>query len=117
WNLYKKDADAGNTTWADYPSLGFNKDWIVVNVNMFNNSNDAFNTGKIYVFSKADLYAGGAGTFTLITDPTIFTAVPAITYDNSLAIEYLLQGFNGNSGGSGFLKMYGITGAVGAEAL
>src|SRR2546423_8540783 len=35
WNLFSVDADASNATWADFPSVGFNKDWIVVNANMF----------------------------------------------------------------------------------
>src|SRR5436190_15436449 len=35
WNLFSVDADASNATWADFPSVGFNKDWIVVSTNMF----------------------------------------------------------------------------------
>src|SRR5439155_4732831 len=35
WTLFKFDADSGNSTWADYPTLGFNRDWVVVTVNMF----------------------------------------------------------------------------------
>ncbi len=30
WNLFKVDVDATNAVWADYPSVGFNKDWIAV---------------------------------------------------------------------------------------
>src|SRR6266853_2340300 len=30
WYLFRVDADPSNVGWADYPSLGFNKDWIVV---------------------------------------------------------------------------------------
>jgi len=35
WNLFSVDADGSNATSADYTSLGFNKDWIVVSMNMF----------------------------------------------------------------------------------
>jgi hypothetical protein len=117
WNLYEKDADAANVLWADYPSLGFNKDWIVVQVNMFPITTGTFRT-QIYVFNKSDLYSGGTGLFTLFSQTSIGdTQVPAITYDNALAVEYLLQDWNGNFAGSGFLRLYSITGPVGSETL
>jgi len=116
WNLYKVDADPGNLVWADYPSLGFNKDWIVVQVNMFPNAGGSLVRTQIYAFSKANLYAGGAGTFTLFSRTGIGgTQVPAVTYDNALATVHLVQSWNGNFGGAGFLRMYSITGTVGAE--
>src|SRR5882672_2535186 len=34
WNLFSVDV-SGTANWADFPSVGFNKDWIVVNINMF----------------------------------------------------------------------------------
>ena len=46
---------------ADYPTLGFNGDWIVVQTNVFTVSEGAFVASNIYAFNKADLYAGGAG--------------------------------------------------------
>ena len=102
--------------WADYPSVGFNKKWVVVQVNMFNISDNAFNETQIYVFDKAALYGG---TFT----STVFasavdgaTQVPAVTYSYPGGIEelYLLQRWNS---GAGALRLYAITGAVGSEAL
>jgi hypothetical protein len=117
WNLYKQDADADDVVWADYPSIGFNKDWIVVSVNMFTSAN-AFSREHVYVFNKADLYANGTGLFTLFSRTGIGgTLVPAITYDNSLATMYLIQNFTGDSGGNGYLRAYTITGSVGSEAL
>ncbi len=35
WYRFKIDVDANNGVWADYPSLGFNQNWVVVQVNMF----------------------------------------------------------------------------------
>ena len=35
WFRYLLDGDATDTLWADYPSVGFNKDWIVISANMF----------------------------------------------------------------------------------
>jgi len=118
WNLYKVDADAADLAWADYPSLGFNKDWIVVQVNMFAVADDAFVRSQIYAFRKANLYSGGAGLFTLFSDASIGgTQTPALTYDPAASTLYLVQNFNGNSGGQGFLRVYSITGPVGGESL
>ncbi|HVS21719.1 MAG TPA: hypothetical protein VHD88_07710 [Pyrinomonadaceae bacterium] len=58
WNLFRFDVDSADTLWADYPMLGFNKDWIFVSLNMFTMSNNSFSRGQIYVFNKANLNAG-----------------------------------------------------------
>ncbi|HUQ34104.1 MAG TPA: DUF4214 domain-containing protein [Pyrinomonadaceae bacterium] len=119
WNLYRVDADSADILWADYPSMGFNKSWIVVQANMYpiTEGTGSF-LSHIYVFNKANLYAGGSGLYTLIKAPNLGgTMVPAITYDSTLSAIYLLQNWNGNSGGSGYLGLYSITGAVGSEVL
>src|SRR5262249_6171789 len=36
WFLYRVDADSTHQVWADYPSVGFNKDRIVIQSNMYN---------------------------------------------------------------------------------
>jgi hypothetical protein len=117
WNLYRIDADATNLVWVDYPSMGFNRDWICVQVNVYDMANN-FSRSHMYVFNKANLYVGGAGLFTLISSAAIGgTQVPAITYDNTLSTLYLLQTWNGNSGGNGWLRLYTVTGPVGSEVL
>lgn len=116
WDLYRVDADATDTYWADYPSVGFNKDWIVVTYNAFKNLDDAFGGAIIRAFKKADLYAGTAATHTLFPPDTgASTLAPALTFDNSLATLYLVQNFIGNSGGVGSLEIETITGPVGSE--
>ena len=102
WNLYKFDADPADLLWADYPSLGFNKDWVVVNVNIFTiNSGNAVR-GDIYVIDKGELYAGaGSPRRQVLSDLTAFTLCPAITYDATLAVEYLVQTLNAGLGTSG----------------
>lgn len=122
WNIYRIKADPTATTttgvWADYPSIGFNPTWIVVQVNMFNIANNAFNRSHVYVFNKTELYLGGAGNFRLFTLANTLggTQVPAVTYDPNLTL-YLLQNFNGNSNGRGHLRLYSVTGLPGAETL
>ncbi|MDX6692928.1 MAG: hypothetical protein QOF02_531 [Blastocatellia bacterium] len=119
WTLYRLDADPANILWADYPSIGFNKDWIVIQANMFP-VNDAVgvSASKVFVLNKANFYNGGPGLFTDIALAGIGqTQTPALTYDRTLATLYLVQDFNGNSGGSGFLRLYAITGALGSERI
>ncbi|MGH9579770.1 MAG: hypothetical protein ACRD2R_02150, partial [Terriglobales bacterium] len=67
WNLYRVDADSTDMNWADYPSLGFNKDWVAVTVNVFANSDDAFVRADIYVFRKSQLFDGLALTTAVFT--------------------------------------------------
>jgi hypothetical protein len=114
WNLYKVSVDADGTSWADYPTLGYNGKWIVVQTNVFTVSQGAFVGSNIYAFNKADLYAGGAGQYTVFQDPTGFTDYPAVTHDKTLPTEYLVRNWSGQSG---TLRISTITGAVGAEVL
>jgi hypothetical protein len=66
WNFYQVDVDLADLLWADYPSVGFNKDWIVVQFNMYDMGNN-FSRSEIYVFDKLNLYSGGAGNFTALS--------------------------------------------------
>lgn len=120
WNLYRIDVDSSNKTWADFPLLGFNKNWIVVSANMI----EIPGTGGIYharffVLNKASLYAGGTPSYTQIAAPNNVSGniVPSSVYDANLSTMYLLQTWSGNTNGSGYLRLYSITGAVGSEVL
>ncbi len=109
WDLYRVDADDTDTIWADYPSLGYNKNWITVTFNAFAVADDAFVQSNIYAFEKTDLYAGTAATHTLFTDVGASTSCPAITYDSDLDTQYLVQTLAGNVEGLGFLEISEIT--------
>ena len=118
WNLYKIDADASDVAWLDFPSLGFNKNWIVVQGNMFTVAQGTFKGTQIWVFGKANLYAGGSGSYTLLSDDTIGgTQSPAVTLDPTVSALYLLQNWNGNANGMGVVRLYTITGSIGSEVL
>ncbi len=119
WYLQRIDVDGSNLVWADYPSIGFNKDWIAVSVILFNISG-GFNRGDVFVFGKAQLYSGGAATFMRWQGSAGDGAVqvPAATYDNTLNVLYLLQTFIGNDpSGFGFLRLYAVTGPVNTPTL
>ncbi len=115
WNLFSVDADATNANWADYPSVGFNKDWIVVSTNMFTvGASSSFVQSNVWVFTKASLYNNitPSAPFRLFTDAASSTLVPVLTYDAALATQYLVDVWNSSSG---TLRISTITGAVGAE--
>jgi hypothetical protein len=115
WDLYRVPVDATGLRWGDFPTLGFNKNWIVVGINMFTIQGTFFDSANLYVFDKANLYAGGSGLFTLLQDDTGgFSMNPALTYDPNLATLYLLESW---SSANGLLRMSTITGAVGSEVL
>jgi hypothetical protein len=115
WDLYRVAVDPAGLRWGDFPTLGFNKNWIVVGINIFTIEGTFYEFANLYVFDKADLYAGGAGLFTLLQDDTGgFSMNPALTYDPNIATLYVLESW---SSANGLLRMSTITGAVGSEVL
>ncbi len=119
WFLYRVDADAAGACWFDFPTIGFNKDWIVVTGNMFTVTAQTCAGGvQIYVFNKAAIYAGPPSlTPTVIPGTVTNTRVPVLTYDNTLPVLYLVRRFSGNSGGFGFLGVAKVVGPVGSETV
>jgi len=118
WNVRRVKADPTSQRWADFPMLGFNKDWIVVGANMFIGNN--FDSSYFWVFNKTNLYAGNFTNPTLLADtntPAAFGEFPAVTLDNSATNLYVVQTENGNSQGHGYLRILSITGAIGSEKL
>jgi hypothetical protein len=90
WHSLRVDVDSNNLLTVDRPTLGFNKDWIVVQGNMFDS--EGIQASHIWVFNKTNLYAGGSD-FTLLVhdDPDgAGNELPAITYDNNLDKLYLV---------------------------
>lgn len=115
WTQYQLYADPNDQFWFDYPSLGFNKKWIAVQVNVYT-MGGAFDHSRIYIFDKARLYSG-EGAYTVFTLNALGgTQVPALTYDSTLDPLYLVSNWNGNSSGKGYLRLFSITGAVGSES-
>jgi hypothetical protein len=94
--------------------LGFNKKWIVVSVNMFTISSGNFDHVNVYAFNKTNLFANGSGTFALLQSMTGSTMAPAVTYDDALGPEYLVEDWNGSNG---MLRVSRITGQIGSEVL
>ncbi len=118
WYRNRVYVDQFAQTWADFPSIGFDKDKIAVQVNMYYVSNNFFANSRIFVFDKTNYYAGNYRNYTLITlNGTGATQVPAVTYDTNVSTLYFVQEFATNSFGSGVLKVYSMTGAFGSEVI
>ncbi len=109
WHMFWIDSDPQNITWFDYPSIGFNKKWIVVSGNMF--GGDFYST--VFVIDKAAAYNGDDNVpYTRFATNLGFTLVPSITYDSVADNMYLISTANGNSGGYGYIRkfiLYGDT--------
>ena len=99
WNLRRTKADANSLLWADFPMLGFNKDWIVVGANMWTmpSAGESFSQSNFYVYNKATLYAGNYAAPKLLVDSDFGGGeFPVATYDNTLATLYIAQNVLGN---------------------
>jgi PKD repeat protein len=109
WNMYYINTDPTNITWFDFPTIGFNKKWIVVSGNQF--GNDYYRT--IFVINKQEAYDGVENlTYTRFATTEGFTIAPAVTYDTVLEQIYLISSASGNSNGYGYIKKFKIDGPV-----
>ena len=53
-----------NTNWADFPMLGFNKNWVAVSANLFTNSFDFFVEARVLILDYPALRANTVNSFT-----------------------------------------------------
>uniref|UniRef100_Q01Z27 BACON domain-containing protein n=1 Tax=Solibacter usitatus (strain Ellin6076) TaxID=234267 RepID=Q01Z27_SOLUE len=119
WNYYKINIGAANQ-WGDFPVLGFNANWVVVSMNMFQIRGKGAYTGtNLYVFSRADLYdASGTGNHITFSD-TEGELTPVRDYDNSQPNTlYLVQAFASEYAadpGTGEIRVSKLSGAIGSE--
>ena len=126
---------AGN--WIDYPTVGHNKNWIVVDENVFKytctttspfpcSSGNLWGT-QIYVLDKQAAYSNTLSSISLFADPVTncvspfdsilgcgFTMAPAITEDNTTDTEYLVEDWDSTAGQ---LRLSKITGTPAAPVI
>ncbi|HKQ39965.1 MAG TPA: tandem-95 repeat protein [Verrucomicrobiae bacterium] len=126
WYRWSEDVDASNPVYADSPTVGFNKTWIVVQVNLYYKSDFNFFRSEVYAYNKANLYANGSGQRTrLVFDPSLGgSQVPATMYDSNNLVVYFVENWNGRAPASdgsglnsGYLRLYSLTGNIGSEKL
>ncbi|HXJ75885.1 MAG TPA: hypothetical protein VNM37_23725, partial [Candidatus Dormibacteraeota bacterium] len=123
WTRRAVRTDQGSAVFPDLPNVGLSRDWITVTANMYDKTNYAYFSCDIWVFDKANLYAGGAGQFTFFRylDARLAEAsvlVPSVNEDNGTT-NMLVSNYDGNlateDGTFGYLRLFSITGPVGAE--
>ena len=133
WNRYTVEADPTSTAagglWIDYPSIGFNKNWIVINYNTFGYGTvTGYQRSDIFVLDKPAAYAGSASVVTSFlglvstcngtNDETNlgcgFTMVPAVSEDNTSDTVYIVEDWDS---AAGQLRMSKVTGTPAAPVL
>ena len=137
WFRYAIDGDPAATAagghWIDYPSIGHNKNWIVIMENTFSfgTAGSSFFGPQIYVIDKQSAYAGPAsltsnlfqdsffGTCQTSATPELelacgFTMAPAVTEDNTTDTEYLVEDWDSVAAQ---LRLSRITGTVAVPVL
>ncbi|HTH50732.1 MAG TPA: hypothetical protein VL501_02290, partial [Pyrinomonadaceae bacterium] len=117
--------------WIDYPSVGFNKNWITINENVFqfNGTGNTYARSDIYAVDKQAAYNGTLGSITAFqgliancaSDPNPdtalscgFTMAPAVTEDNTTDTEYIVEDWDAQFGQ---LRMSKLTGTPASPVL
>jgi hypothetical protein len=120
WYIFRVRINAADAAWADHPSIGFNQQWVVVQVNMF--VGEAFSRSHIYVFDKsAILIRGQAPSGPIAGLPQLFTLfslvgssggqVPIVNLSGARPrAMYLLQNWNGPAGRLALYEISTLTG-------
>jgi hypothetical protein len=108
WYVYSFDGIGNANDFLDYPLMGYNTNWVVVTGNDFLSAGGV--TGKIYVMNRASLYSGTLGTVNTFSDGNVFSLAPAQTLDATQTTLYMVEDWNGNSGGNGYVRIGKITG-------
>jgi hypothetical protein len=133
WNRYSVAADPASTAagghWIDYPSVGHNKNWIVIDENVFNfgTAGSGFFGTQIYVLDKQAAYSNTLASINLFqgdfnatclssaTPETEvacgFTMAPAITEDNTTDTEYMVEDWDNVAGQLRLSKLTGTPSA------
>ncbi|MFL6210659.1 MAG: lamin tail domain-containing protein [Pyrinomonadaceae bacterium] len=134
WNRFTVASDPASTASAghaiDYPSVGFNKNWIVVDENTFNYSGTAFTSyfgQQIFIFDKAAAYANTLSSVSLFEGPASgcvspfegqlgcgFTMAPTINEENTTDAMYMAEDWDNVSGQ---LRLTKITGTPSTPVL
>ncbi|HEX8354272.1 MAG TPA: hypothetical protein VF611_15290, partial [Pyrinomonadaceae bacterium] len=99
--------------WADFPMLGFNKNWVAIGWNQFTINTSAFVAGKMLVLDYPTLRAGTAGgtIFTNANAATGFCMHPATTFSSTEETLYVPT--HQQSGGA-LYRLHKITGTAAA---
>lgn len=109
WRRYVILVDDTAAFIADQSRFGFNKNALVVQTNVFRR-NGLYVTSLIVSLEKPKVYDGTLSSYVYWLDDSGLSTLPAISHDANEETTYLLEVWNGNSSGRGFLRLSTITG-------
>jgi hypothetical protein len=113
WNQYKIKTNTGELDiWFDFPSMGYNKDWLVVSGNMFTVGGNSFSKSKLFVIKKSDILAGLSTTPTEISVNQLSTLSPAVVADNTTTNVPIMTHWNYTTGTYKLMKISGVPPSV-----
>lgn len=120
WHSWRFDMPAigssGFTPSIQSLTLGFNRKWIAVGAFLLD-THHRESRHRTLVFSKSTALAGAVLSYRSFEDADSTSITPVQTYDESQEKLYLVQTWNANAGGSGYLRVMSIQGEVGNETL
>jgi hypothetical protein len=111
YDLYAFDPDAGTTLWADFPMLGFNRNWVAVSVNMFTIAGGTSSGIVLFAVDYPTLRTGTATATAFTSTGAGFCVNPCETYS---ATENTLYMPTHNSSGGATYRISTITGTPAA---
>ena len=133
WNRYTAESDPSSTAaggrWIDYPSIGLDKDKLVVMYNVFNygTAGSGYYGPYIYVLDKIAAYNNTLATLSLFQDSITnctapfegklgcgFTMNPSVVEDNTTTTNYMIEDWDSQAGQ---LRTSKITGTAAAPVL
>jgi hypothetical protein len=107
-------AGFANGGWADFPMLGFNKNWVAIGYNMHAITNNAFVRAEFLVLNYPGLRAGTLGGTRVNAGNTNFCVHPATTLSPTEETLYLVEHLNSSTAQLG---VFTIRGTAAAPAL
>jgi PKD domain len=119
WSIYDTPVNGtGETFNADFPTLGYSRDRLVVQINLYDAKFENFEATRIYVYARAPLESGSASTPTVITTAEFgSTQTPAVAAEADATDLFLLEDWFGGDPEGGVMRLFAITGPAGSEAL
>jgi hypothetical protein len=109
WHLYAIESDPTGETWADFPTLGFNRSTVAIGLNMFAAGTLNYVRGRLIVLDYAALRAGKNGSPVDISVPGGFALMPAVTYSPTEQTLYLVEHLESMSATYRFWALHGST--------
>jgi hypothetical protein len=134
YNRFAIDADAAATAaggkWADYPSMGFNNNWITVQVNLFGfGTTSGYQGPVVYVLDKAAAYNNTLSSVSVFEGSFAtclasmnqntelgcgFTMVPHVDEGNASGAQFLIEDWDSTAAQ---LRISKLTGTAAAPVL